>query len=138
MPDHTHGPDCIGIELRGVYDGVSVWRCPDGWRNAWQDAYDDARQSPTPDIHRVVVARWEAAQRFILAEQFAQEVAQETPQDALSRDQAQARTLGSPESEGFQVNTHGELVCTFTDLPDYSCSHCAGLPWEVEPDGDLQ
>ena len=41
-------------------------------------------------------------------------------------------------AEGFQVNTHGELVCTFTDLPDYSCSHCAGLPWEVEPDGDPQ
>ena len=32
MPEHRHGPGCIGIEDPAVYDGVSWWMCDDGMR----------------------------------------------------------------------------------------------------------
>ena len=35
-----------------------------------------------------------------------------------------------------ETNVHGEVLCEFTDLPAYGCSHCAGLPWDSEFDWD--
>ena len=26
----AHGPECVGIVIPGVYDGIAVWQCPDG------------------------------------------------------------------------------------------------------------
>ena len=36
----THGPECIGIAIPGVYDGIAVWQCPDGFRNRFADVND--------------------------------------------------------------------------------------------------
>ena len=33
---------------------------------------------------------------------------------------------------GMDVNKYGELLCDHTWLPIHTCSHCRGLPWEVE------
>ena len=34
----AHGPECVGIVIPGVYDGIAVWRCPDGMlRNRFAD-----------------------------------------------------------------------------------------------------
>lgn len=27
MPEHTHGPDCNGVEMQGIYDGILYWIC---------------------------------------------------------------------------------------------------------------
>ena len=33
----AHGPECIGIVLPGVYDGIAVWQCPDGLHNRFAE-----------------------------------------------------------------------------------------------------
>lgn len=34
--DHHHSDKCIGVEIRGVYDGILYWLCDDGRpRNRW-------------------------------------------------------------------------------------------------------
>ena len=36
MTAHEHTPFCVGIEVRGVYDGVLYWHCGDGViRHRW-------------------------------------------------------------------------------------------------------
>ena len=33
----AHGPECTGIVIPGVYDGIAVWQCPDGLHNRFAD-----------------------------------------------------------------------------------------------------
>lgn len=37
---------------------------------------------------------------------------------------------------GLDLNLHNEIVCDFTGIVSYGCSHCAKLPWE--PEGGIQ
>ena len=36
-PDE-HGPECIGVVIPGVYDGIAVWQCPDGLHNRFSES----------------------------------------------------------------------------------------------------
>lgn len=33
----AHGPECTGIVLPGVYDGIAVWQRPDGLHNRFAE-----------------------------------------------------------------------------------------------------
>ena len=32
-------------------------------------------------------------------------------------------------------NVHGEVLCSFTDIPIYGCAHCNGWGWDVDEEG---
>lgn len=38
MTRHKHDSGCLGVEVRGVYDGVLFWECSDGTgRTSWPE-----------------------------------------------------------------------------------------------------
>jgi len=39
VTEHGHDSRCVGIEIRGLYDGVAIWDCSDGEvRNRFREA----------------------------------------------------------------------------------------------------
>jgi hypothetical protein len=53
--DNTHYSRTIGVEIRGVYDGMLFWRCPDcgGHWHRWPEGhYLRARAEPYVEAHR--------------------------------------------------------------------------------------
>ena len=40
--EHEHTSECVGVEIQGVYDGISWWMCSDGKaRNEWARAFQE-------------------------------------------------------------------------------------------------
>lgn len=58
MAEHAHDSGCIGVELRGVYDGVAFWHCFDGVRRHrfTPGHYVRERQSCSPGVWRSSMA----------------------------------------------------------------------------------
>ena len=82
--EHEHDPGCVGIEVRGAYDGVLLWQCSDGeYRNRWLALY---RKAPW-DL--VLKRRYELAEQWIEFYRSRMSTEREESGDATSEQQSE-------------------------------------------------